>query len=290
MPRYITQAVTLDNATNNTYYGSGTCLVQFTGSSNGLCDIGASGGGNPQNSTGSGGYTTTWTVPTGVCSVTFEIWGGGGGGGSVGGCYCCGAGFGGGGGAYSRSGTIDTTPGTTYTICAGYGGSGGGKGSSNWINSNLCCCGCRGGCTFVTGTGLSNFCAEGGWGGESRCQPVGGWSNANGAYAYGGRLNQKGEDGGVWQSDANNYACRGMSWGGGSPMGGKKIFHGYAACSGVWGTGYIPLWLNMDRGVGICGQTGMFPGGGGTGGWPSCCCNVCACGGDGAPGLVRIWM
>ena len=31
MPRYITQAITVDNSTG-TYYGSGTCLVQFTGS------------------------------------------------------------------------------------------------------------------------------------------------------------------------------------------------------------------------------------------------------------------
>jgi hypothetical protein len=81
-----------------------------------------------------------------------------------------------------------------------------------------------------------------------------------------------------------------MTWGGGSPMGGKKIFMGYAACTYMFGTGYIPSTNGWDRSAGICGFTGMFPGGGGTGGAVSCCCNVCSCGGDGAPGLVRIWM
>ena len=289
MPRYITQAITVDNSTG-TYYGSGTCLVQFTGSSNGQQDIGAAGGANQQGP-GSSGYCALWTVPQGVCSITFEIWGGGGGGGTIAGCSCCTTGWGGGGGGHSRSGTINTVPGCQYTICVGYGGAGGGKGSSNWTNSNLCCCGCRGGTTYITGFNLSNFCAEGGFGGESRCNNAsGGYTNANGACAFGGVLNVRGEDGGVWRSDSSSFNCRYMSWGGGSPMGGKKIFGGYAACTYLYGTSYVPQQSGMDRSGGICGFTGMFPGGGGTGGFQGCCCNVCSCGGDGAPGLVRIWM
>jgi hypothetical protein len=285
MPRYITQATTIDNPTSNNYYGSGTCLVQVTGGPNGFEDIGATGGANAQGP-GSSGYCLLWTVPSGVCSLTFEIWGGGGGGGSNGGCICCNHGFGGGGGGYSRV-NISTVPGCQYTICAGAGGSGGGKGTL-FQGSNLCCCGCRGGCTYVTGFNLSNFCAEGGYGGESRCVNAGGWVNANGACAFGGNLNMKGEDGGMFS--VAPYGCRLMTWGGGSPFGGKRIMMGYSLAANTMNCGSYPRLTGQDRSGGICGFTGMFPGGGGTGAVSSCCCGMCACGGDGAPGLVRIWM
>jgi hypothetical protein len=107
-----------------------------------------------------GGRCCAFTVPNGTTSIKFEILSGGGPGGSSGGDFD--HGIGGQGGNYgaktllrSVAGFVD---GTVYTVCA--------AGTSECS----CCCSCnvncRHGCTsFVTGTGLSNFCAIGGMGG-----------------------------------------------------------------------------------------------------------------------------
>ena len=97
-----------------------------------------------------------WVVPTGVTSVKFEIWGGGGGGGAA---CCCAGGQPGGSGAYAYK-FITTTPGTIY--CANVGGFC--HPTSN--QSNVGHCGEK---TFVIGSGLSNFCAEGGTPGITNC-------------------------------------------------------------------------------------------------------------------------
>jgi hypothetical protein len=94
----------------------------------------------------------SWTVPAGVTCARFQIWGAGAGRGY--GCCCAFVPFGG-TGAYA-SVIIPVTAGDTYTLCAGcafccYTTAG----ASN-VNGQP---GCR---SFVTGTGLSNFCAEGG--------------------------------------------------------------------------------------------------------------------------------
>lgn len=97
------------------------------------------------------GVCCAWTVPGGASCARFQIWGAGGMGGY--GCCCAFAPFGG-TGAYA-SVIIPVTPGDTYTLCAG---------------CAFCCCACAGGsgnnvagcASFVTGTGLTNFCAEGG--------------------------------------------------------------------------------------------------------------------------------
>ena len=52
--------------------------------------------------------STTWTAPTGVTSVTAEVWGGGGGG----------------GGAYSKTAVIVVIPGNNYTVTVGGAGTG----------------------------------------------------------------------------------------------------------------------------------------------------------------------
>ncbi|MFY9461679.1 MAG: glycine-rich domain-containing protein, partial [Candidatus Sungiibacteriota bacterium] len=65
--------------------------------------------------------TTTWTAPTGVTSVTAEVWGGGGGGGGQN--LASDGGGGGGGGAYSRS-VITVVPATIYTVTVGAAGTG----------------------------------------------------------------------------------------------------------------------------------------------------------------------
>ena len=115
-----------------------------------------------------GGCSASWTVPTGVQSIQFEITSGGGSGGVA---RCCTGGYyNGGSGAYAtvllRADEGDFTPGSsTYCICA--------AGSSR-CSENGCCNGRRGcgycGCeSYVTGPGLSNFCAAGGSYGHLKC-------------------------------------------------------------------------------------------------------------------------
>lgn len=98
----------------------------------------------------------TWIVPTGVTCATFEIWGGGGAGG---GARCCGYGPPGGSGAYSKK-AISVTAGGCYQLFLG---------SATDCTDGQC--GCRGCTTYVIGTGLTNFCAEGGMSGCWCCGP-----------------------------------------------------------------------------------------------------------------------
>lgn len=98
------------------------------------------------------GFCCQWTVPGGVTCARFQIWGAGAGTGY--GCCCSFTTFGG-TGAYA-SVIIPVTAGNTYTLCAG---------------CAFCCCAtaggtnCANGCpSYVTGTNLSGFCAEGGEG------------------------------------------------------------------------------------------------------------------------------
>lgn len=96
------------------------------------------------------GANCTWTVPNDASKVQFQIWGAGAG---SNGARCCGGSPFGATGAYATV-IIDAVPGCEYTLCAG---------------CAVCCyscynaaqCGC-GGDSYVTGYGLSSFCAEGG--------------------------------------------------------------------------------------------------------------------------------
>lgn len=97
------------------------------------------------------GSSCTWTVPAGVKLARFQLWGAGGHSGS--GC-CCGGSPPGATGAYASM-IIPVTPGCQYSIYAGC----------------ACCCNMgwhvrtdpyRAGSSYVTGYGLSNFCADGG--------------------------------------------------------------------------------------------------------------------------------
>jgi hypothetical protein len=65
--------------------------------------------------------STTWTAPTGVTSVTVELWG----------AEADGSGFKGEAGAYVHS-VVPVTPGHNYTITIGAGGVRGGGGSSSF--------------------------------------------------------------------------------------------------------------------------------------------------------------
>lgn len=98
------------------------------------------------------GVCCEWTVPGGVTCARFQIWGAGAGTGY--GCCCAFTTFGG-SGAYA-SVIIPVTAGNTYTLCSGC--------------AFFCCAIAAGtndtdGCpSFVTGTNLTDFCAEGGEG------------------------------------------------------------------------------------------------------------------------------
>jgi len=101
---------------------------------------------------GNGCYTCdaacAWVVPAGTTFARFQIWGAGG---KTGQGCCCGGADWGTSGAYA-SVIIPVIPGCTYNLCAGN------------RNQNVCLWAAQGGrscASYVTGYGLSNFCAEG---------------------------------------------------------------------------------------------------------------------------------
>jgi len=97
------------------------------------------------------GASCTWTVPAGATCARFQLWGAGAPSGSS---CCCGFAPVGGSGAYA-SVIMPVTAGNSYTLCAG---------------CAYCCYASRStanadGCpSYVTGSGLTNFCADGGEG------------------------------------------------------------------------------------------------------------------------------
>lgn len=199
----------------------------------------------------------SWVVPAGVTSATFEIWGGGGAGGPMCCCYC-GNSTSGHGGGFSMK-TVTTTPGDTYTVVAGSGG------QTVYCAVGGANTGCRGCTSYVTGTGLSNFCAEGGYGGYwTCCSPM---SSCCGGLAYGGDYNFMGGSG------------HGMQWS-------WVCTFSTGGASGLWG-GFAPWHTFHCCPYMSCGTCGQFPGGGGSG-LNKCCCDCCGCSGGGAPGMVRI--
>jgi len=108
-----------------------------------------------------------WCAPSGTTCITFEIWGGGGGG--AGAC-CCQQGQPGGSGAYAKKTVVGSTTGglggCCYSISLAYP-----------TDCAATCCGIIGCNTNITGFGLSNFCAEGGYGGKTCCFTF--WGNYN---------------------------------------------------------------------------------------------------------------
>ena len=102
-------------------------------------------------------YYPNWTIPTGATDVLFEIWGGGGGGAAS---CCCSHGPGGGAGAYAwkQLKGADVVPGCQYQLCVAT--------STCRTASKSGRRGCK---TYITGNGLTNFCAEGGFGGCNYC-------------------------------------------------------------------------------------------------------------------------
>jgi len=234
--------------------------------------------------TSTSGVGCSWTVPAGTRNVVFEIWGGGGGGGTTGtNCDCCSRGGPGAGGGYSKV-SIATTPGTVYSMCAGPGGI-----SSQGYGSycGICCDGCVGGTTYITGAGLSNFCATGGYGGTSdfntNCYAHCGCNfySRSGGQGYGGDVIAKGGWGVMGSySGTSPYHIdihAGSAAGPGGGVGGVQI--GGGLCNNSWyaASGEDPM-------------HGRIPGGGGSGnGSYSCCCCAALFSGRGAPGAIKIY-
>lgn len=233
--------------------------------------------------TSTSGVCCGWTVPAGTYQVTFEAWGGGGGGGTTGtNCDCCSRGGPGAGGAYSKV-TVSTSPGTVYTVCAGPGGvSSGGWGAY----CGICCQGCPGGTSWVSGSGLSNFCATGGAGGYSdfnnNCYSHCGCNQFSQGFSqgYGGDTRSHGTWG-TWIHYAYNS----------NPL--YIANHAGSAGGTQGGTGGRNLhYCNSGYGCAFNGESmlhGKIPGGGGAGSgfWQCCACTPWASG-RGGPGMVKI--
>ncbi len=94
------------------------------------------------------GASCTWTVPSGVTRVKFQVWGAGHG--SNPGC-CCGGQSWGSTGAYAEM-TMDATPGESYTVCAGC------SCNKRCCSNDTTGCGCASG---VTGPGICCLFADG---------------------------------------------------------------------------------------------------------------------------------
>ena len=228
--------------------------------------------------------TCTWTVPAGVCRVTFEIWGGGGGGGNKGtNCNCCSRGGPGSGGGYSKK-TINTIPGSQYTVVAGKAGV-----SSQGYGSfcGICCDGCAGGVSYVTGAGLTSFCATGGLGGksdfETNCYSHCGcnfYTQVPGC-GFGGDTFAKGMSGIVTRYGNNDpYNIVNLAGGAGGPGGGAGGYNHFGGYNNS--AGYCAI-------IGEHNFHGRIPGGGGagSGGHSDCVCQPWPSGRGGA-GLVKI--
>lgn len=190
--------------------------------------------------------STTFTVPTGVTSITVACWGGGGGGGEE--SIAKDVGGGGGGGAYASS-VVTVTPGSTYTITVGSGGAynsqaaGSTGGSSSFT---------LGGTTYVLAVGGvgGNINGTGGGAGGAAASCTGTTTHSGGAGAAGTNSASSGGGGGAAGSTANGGAASGVTAGSGGATGGG---------AGAAGT--------STRGS--AGNPGNTPGGGGSGSYAS---------------------
>ncbi len=207
-------------------------------------------------------FTTsgTFTVPTGVTSITVECWGGGGsGGGQSGG----GSQGGGGGGAYS-SATIAVAPGAQYSVNVGIGGVGttsniGTPGGDSWFGSNV---------VLAKGGGGSGSSRTGGLGGVS--------SSGVGTTKFSGGNGGPGS------------GCGSCAGGGGGSSAGINADGStgiQTACSNCTNSGGIaPAGGGNGGAGGSSGESGSIPGGGGGGSGNS----SGASGGNGANGQVKV--
>ena len=235
-----------------------------------------------------GGCCLLWTAPEGIKSIKFEVLGGGGPGGSSGRDYDIpSGGWGGNYAARTLEEGVDFTAGTSnFTLCAGG-------------TSQCSCCAhcqpCRTGCTsWVTGNGLSNFCATGGEGGFTA------WDKKSSCYdcSIGAQCVVGNQVSGGWgQCQSCTPGFFGADYGFTGTTG--MVQKGYSCCNEISGTRGGPTGpfsgsQSNGRDTNECTTTGMgccrghsyFPGGGGGGGGFDGG-NGCW-GGFGAGGLVKV--
>lgn len=210
-----------------------------------------------------GGRCCLFTVPANVTYAIFEIWGSGGGGA---GTCCCMQGRSGGSGSYSRKTVRSATlAGCQYTICA--------AGTTGVSPTTT---GCAGLTSFVTGFGLSNFCARGGTPGATWCWGYCACSSLGRMESWvccstGGDIDIHGFEGGGLSS---TYCFgNGKQWAPVAPMTISGPFFGPGGCmnAGAFGTLF-------------CGP--VFPGGAGLS--SQSYGGSCWCGQMGAGGLVVV--
>jgi YD repeat-containing protein len=132
--------------------------------------------------------SSTWTAPTGVTSVTVDMWGAGGGGDSHGQ-------VGGGAGAYVHA-TVSVIPGNVYTVSVGTGG--------------------QGGQASAGGSGGTGY-MSGGSGSRPTSDDAGGGGGGSSAFAYsGGTLTACAGAGGGWNTGTQQSATSTSGGSGGS--------------------------------------------------------------------------
>jgi len=214
-----------------------------------------------------GGHQCNWTVPADVKGIKFEMYGGGASG--WGACCCMMVGIPGGAGGYivkhlNEEDGHFTAGSSVYSICSAgtgccYPGSSIGRGHTS----------------YVTGPGLSNFCAIGGHQGQHQCRSFNCYTCCHTcfgcAHVYGGDYGQPGRS--SWLH--SNHYCAGGLWqvasGSPGPLGTGDA-HSPDACTFGMHSGGSPA----SPGVG--GYSGMTSG--------SCCCSKA--GGGGAV-VVTYW-
>jgi len=231
-----------------------------------------------------------WCVPAGTTKMKMEVWGGGG---SGAGACCCMGGTPGGSGAWAYKcldSATDFAAGNTYDLYPG---------PSTCCAS--CCCGIIGCKGYISGPGLTNFCADGGNAGQTCCFIHWGWSDCVGnrcGYYYTNRMCciccrcHYGSDGGSPGRPSAIWAqctCGSCWW--------KLLYHypgginnttGGFTTTQTMGNACNHEWSRCVRGnLGwATGQSGHLPGVGG----PSAtsCGGGCCYGYPGAAGMVRI--
>ncbi len=217
----------------------------------------------------------SYTVPTGITSLTFEAWGGGAGGGAGG----TSTGGTGGGAGYIQS-TVSVNPGETLTVYIGGGGEGG---SHNALGTTAGGGGGGGGYTAVyRGGTLLMVAAGGGGGGGSRQAVAGGAGGAGGGTSGiggasiattnggggGGGTPSAGGAAGINGASDGNSGTAGGSLAGGAGGDGRSSQgadgSGALGGGGGGGNGGAPN-INITRAGGGGGGGGYFGGGGGAG-------------------------
>ena len=213
------------------------------------------------------GHQCAWTVPADTTAIKFEMYGGGASG--WGACCCMMVGIPGGAGGYvvkhlSEDDGDFTAGSSVYQICSAgtgccYPGSSIGRGHTS----------------YISGPGLSNFCAIGGHQGQHQCRSFNCYTCCHTcfgcAHVYGGDYGQPGRS--SWLH--SNHYCAGGLWqvasGSPGPLGTGDA-HSPDACTFGMHSGGSPA----SPGVG--GNSGMTSG--------SCCCSKA--GGGGAV-VVTYW-